>query len=192
MIQKDKENIRAIYQAHCTQYENLMTRRFSLLTLVPGSTVASFAITLFSNPSKSGLSNLIFPLGLAGICFLIGLFFVARISLREGKSFYNRIQQMEHEMAGVERTSLHEDWLFNQENVASLIFAASFAGWICVALCFVLGSSLAITTSIILFFIILLISAIILHSDIPKGDRPGFLQKSSSSNQIIGSSSQQS
>ena len=98
---------------------------------------------------------------------------------------------MEHEMAGVERTSLHEDWLFNQENVASLIFAASFAGWICVALWFVLGSSLAITTSIILFFIILLISAIILHSDIPKGDRPGFLQKYSSSNQIIGSSSQQ-
>ena len=192
MSEKDPENLRSIYQAHCTQYENLMSRRFSLLTIVPGATVASFAITLFSNPTNSGLSNLIFPLGLAGICFLIGLFCVARISLREGKSFYNRIQQMEIEMGGDKRTSFHEDWLFNQENVASLIFAASFAGWICVALWFMLGSTAAFTTSIVLFFIILILSKIILNSDVPRGDRPDFLQNSSNRDQYNISGTQQS
>ena len=82
-------------------------------------------------------------------------------------------------MGGDKRTSFHEDWLFNQENVASLIFAASFAGWICVALWFVVGSTAAFTTSIVLFFIILILSKIILNSDVPRGDRPNVLPQSS-------------
>src|ERR1700751_1712296 len=89
-------HLTTVYQAHCTQFENLMGRRFQLLTLVPGSTVASFAITLFSDPSKTpSLQNLILPLGLVGICFLIGLFIVARISFREGKILYNRLRYFE-------------------------------------------------------------------------------------------------
>lgn len=171
MPDNTNDNLTSIYQAHCKQYENLMTRRFSLLTIVPGATVASFAITLFSNPTNSGLTNLILPLGLAGTCFIIGLFFVARISLKEGRVIYDKILDIEARW-GEGETRYQDGWLFSQQNVASLIFAASFAGWICVALWFFLGSTIAITTSIILFFIMLILSIMILHYDMPKGNRP--------------------
>lgn len=172
-MQTSNNNMPLIYQAYCTQYENLMTRRFSLLTLVPGATVASFAITLFSNPTITSLRNLIFPLGLAGICFLIGLFFVTRISIKEGRAICNRIQKIEEKWEGRKETPYHEDWVFNQENVAGLIFSASFAGWICVALWFVFPG-IAIFISIISFFIILPISLFLLHSNVPKGSKPNF------------------
>lgn len=169
----EQDSITSIYQAHCTQYENLMTRRFSLLTLVPGATVASFAITLFSNPTITSLHNLIFPLGLAGICFLIGLFFVTRISIKEGRAIYTRIRDIEKKWEGREETPYHEDWVFNQENVAGLIFSSSFAGWICVALWFVFPGS-AINIAIASFFISLPISLFLLHGDVPKGGKPNF------------------
>ncbi len=172
-MQTSDNHMTSLYQAHCIQHENLMSRRFSLLTLVPGTTVASFAITLFSNPTNTSLRNLIFPLGLAGICFLIGLFFVARISLKEGRALSDRIQNIEEHWEGRKITSYHEDWVFNQENVAGLIFSASFAGWICVALWFVFPG-VAIFIAIISFFIILPISLFLLHGDVPKGSKPNF------------------
>lgn len=174
--QTSDNNKTLIYTAHCTQYENLMTRRFSLLTLVPGATVASFAITLFSNPTNPSLRNLIFPLGLAGLCFIIGLFFVTRISLREGRAIYARLQDIEEKWEEKKEIPYHEDWVFNQENVASLIFSASFAGWICVALWFVYPGN-AIYIAIASFFIMLLISLFLLHGNKPRGDKPDFLLK---------------
>ena len=174
-MQTSDNHMTLMYQAHCTQHENLMTRRFSLLTLVPGATVASFAITLFSNTANTSLRNLIFPLGLAGICFLIGLFFVARISIKEGRAISHRIQNIEEDWEGKRITFYHEDWVYNQENVAGLIFSASFAGWICVALWFVFPGT-AIYISIISFFILLPISLFLLHSNVPRGSKPTFLR----------------
>jgi archaellum biogenesis protein FlaJ (TadC family) len=158
------EHITAIYQAHSTQYENIMIRRFSLLTLVPGSTVASFAITLFSDPSKTpSLKNLILPLGLFGIVFLISLFIVARISFREGKIIYDRIQKIEKSWNTPPRTP-HEDGLFNQEIVASIIFSISLAGWVCVALWFVFPGT-AIYISIVLVPLLLIASYILFRPE---------------------------
>lgn len=170
------EHITSVYTAHCTQYENIMTRRFSLLTLVPGSTVAGFAITFFSDPTKTAaLKNLVFPLGLAGICILIGLFFVVRISLREGKIVSDRIQEIEVSWGASERPT-HEDSIFNQENVACIIFSASLAGWFCVALWFIF-SGFAIYIAIASFLLGLPISYAILHSDTPDSSRPNFSTK---------------
>lgn len=171
--QPTNENITSIYQAHCTQYENIMTRRFSLLSLVPGSTVAGFAITLFSDPTKTAsLKNLILPLGLLGSIILLGLFFVARVSLREGKVVYNRILEIETDW-GMQEKPLHEDNIFNQENVACMIFSVSLAGWICVAFWFVFPGT-AIYIAAISFILSLIISYTILHSDIPGTNKPNF------------------
>ena len=79
----------------------------------------------------------------------------------------------EEKWEGREMVSYHEDWVFNQENVAGLIFSASFAGWICVALWFVFPG-FAIYIAIISFFIILPVSLFLLHNDVPKGSKPHF------------------
>jgi hypothetical protein len=156
------EHINTIYQALSTQYENIMGRRFNLLTLVPGSTVASFAITLFSDPSKtSSLQNLVLPLGLIGICFLIGLLIVARISFREGRIIAERILEIEKHWNIPQRTLL-EDGIFNQEVVASIIFSVSLAGWVCVALWFVFPG-IAIYISSVLTFPFFIVSYILLQ-----------------------------
>lgn len=129
------KHIATVYQTYCTQFESIMTRRFQLLTIAPGSTVASFAITLVSNPVNNKLQYLIIPLGLAGIGFLIGLFVVACISFRAGRVIYNQIQKVENDW-GIPQTMHYENGIFTQEVVASLIFSVSLAGWICVTLWF--------------------------------------------------------
>ncbi|MHB8597061.1 MAG: hypothetical protein ACYDER_09635 [Ktedonobacteraceae bacterium] len=145
------DSIKTVYQAHCTQYENIMGRRFQCLTLVPGSTVASFAITLLSDPAKTpSLKNLILPLGLVGIWFLIALFIIVRISFREGKLLYNRIQEIEAFWKIPPRVS-QDDSLFSQVIVASILFSVSLAGWICVAMWFVFpGTAIYISSAITL------------------------------------------
>ena len=131
------KHIATVYQRYCTQFESIMTRRFQLLTIAPGSTVASFAITLVSNPVNNKLQYLIIPLGLAGIGFLIGLFVVACMSFKEGRVMYNQIQKVENHW-GIPQTMHHQDGIFTQEVVASLLFSVSLAGWVCVTLWFLL------------------------------------------------------
>ena len=131
------KHLATVYQTYCTQFESIMTRRFQLLTLAPGSTVASFAITLVSNPVNNKLQYLIIPLGLAGIGFLIGLFVVACMSFREGRGMYSRIQKVENDW-GIPQTMHYENGIFTQEVVASLLFSVSLAGWVCVTLWFLL------------------------------------------------------
>ena len=136
-LEDTDKHIAAVYQTYCTQFESIMTRRFQLLTIAPGSTVASFAITLVSNPVNNKLQYLIIPLGLAGIGFLIGLFVVACISFRAGRVVYNRIQKVENDW-GIPQMMHYENGNFTQEVVASLIFSVSLAGWVCVTLWFLL------------------------------------------------------
>ena len=166
------EHMITVYQAHCTQFENIMGRRFQLLKLVPGSSVASFAITLFSDPSKTpSLQNLILPLGLVGIWFLIGLFIVVRISFREGKILYNRIRYIEESLWQTPKRMPHEDNLFNQKVVASILFSVSLAGWVCVALWFVFPGT-AIYISSVLTLPLFIISYSLLHTaaELPGSD----------------------
>ncbi len=158
------EHITTVYQTYCAQFESIMSRRFQLLTLVPTSTVASFAITLLSDPSKNAsLRNLVLPLGLAGTCFLIGLFIIARINLREGSILYSRIRHIEESIWQMPARMPHEDDLFNQKIVTSVLFSVSLAGWICVALWFVfpgVALYISITSTIPLF----VVSYILLHT----------------------------
>ena len=165
----------AVYQAHRTQFENLMSRRFQLLTLVPGSTVASFAITLFSDPAKTpSLQHLIFPLGLIGICFLIGLFMAVRISFREGHILDHHIQSLEGSLWQTPKKMPHEDSLFNQKIMASLLFSVSLAGWVCVALWFVVppGTSTALSISSVLTLPLFILSYRLLHTtELPSNEK---------------------
>lgn len=169
-IQSD-DPIITVYAAYCQQRDSIMNRHLQILALVPGSSVASFAITLLSDPTKApALENLILPLGLMGTMFLIGLFIVVRIGLRESKILDRRIQDIEA-MWEIPVRPFHEDSLFNHEMVISIIFSVSLAGWICVALWFVLPG-IAIYISGALILLLLIVSSILLHTEeLPGGDK---------------------
>lgn len=133
-----EETLRSFHQTFSTSYDNIKQRRFSLLNVVPGATVTGFVVTIFSDPTKNqALLNLVFPLGIAGALFVVGLFFVVRVSFHDGEETLRKIQAIEQAL-GITPQSREESPIFNQKNAVGIIFSGAVGGWICLAFWFVI------------------------------------------------------
>jgi hypothetical protein len=159
--QTSTDNLLGVYQANCTRYENIIQHRFTLLTLVPAATAASFAVPLFANPTKNlALQNMEFPFGMAGTLLLVGLFMIALINFRDGENIHDRLQAMETILSAHWPLEARQHSTRSQRYAACIIFSVSLGGWACVAFWFVLvGTAIFLALAVVVasFFILYLI-----------------------------------
>ncbi len=152
------EEFRMVYQQLCTSYQNIQDFRAKLLGLLPFVTASSFVATIISDPAKQpALLNLVLPFGLLGAIVTLGLFFYEIENLQRATLLTVQGRELERSMNIIGSFALHSPYLFNAHNAAGLIYSTTFAGWICLALWFMLPG-IAIYVTLLIFAISLLLS----------------------------------
>jgi hypothetical protein len=139
-MESPQQDLNSLHDTYCTWYNNIVERRYTMLKLVPASTVISLVVPMFSDPTKNqALLNLVLPFGLAGALFIIGLFFVMSVSLEDGEKVLARIHDLEDRLMlqGKAWVHLREEHAVNRM-ATGFIFSIALAGWICVAFWFVI------------------------------------------------------
>lgn len=133
------EEVRMVYQQICTGYQNIEDFRSKLLALVPFVTASSFVATIISNPTKSlPLTNLVLPFGTLGAFVTLGLYIFELENTHRLALLAARGRRIEQHMNIVGVFNHHPSALLNDYNAADLIYLETFAGWICLALWFVI------------------------------------------------------
>lgn len=137
-MQTTAQDLGTLHTDYCTWYNNIIGRRYTLLQLVPASTVISLAVPIFSNPTSNPLRNLVLPFGLAGAFFIVGLFFVMLVSIEDGEKVLARIYDLERRMT-LQGTLWMPMALRStvSRTASAFIFSIALAGWVCVAFWFV-------------------------------------------------------
>ncbi len=131
------DDLRTVYQELCKSYQSIQDFRTNILRGLPLVASSSFAITLFSDPTKNkSLENLVLPFGVLGALVTLGFFFYELESHKRASLLAAQGRVLEETMKSAGTFTHYRHRLFNTRNAAGLVYSTSFSGWICLALWF--------------------------------------------------------
>lgn len=133
----DFTTLSSMLSTYTTEYSNIKSRRYSLLTLLPTITAGGVALTIFGAKNNTALLNLTLPLGIGGVILVIGLFCIAIAGARDSEEKLKQIRQIEYLLGNLPNSQMTDTTAITKFGIG-LLFSFAISGWVCLALWFTL------------------------------------------------------
>lgn len=151
----ESATLSSMLDTYTTEYSNIKSRRYSLLTLLPTITAGGVALTIFGAKNNVALLNLTLPLGIGGVILVIGLFCIALAGARDSEEKLVQIRRIETVLDSVPKPQTFDTTIITKFGIG-LLFSFATSGWVCLALWFTIPGYapwFALLALIISFFI---------------------------------------
>ena len=151
----ESATLSSMLDTYVTEYNNIKSRRYSLLTLLPTITAGGVALTIFGAKNNTALLNLTLPLGIGGVILVIGLFCIALAGAHDSDEKLKQIRRIEKVLDSLPVNQIDDPTIVTKFGIG-LLFSFATSGWVCLALWFTLPGYapwLALLALVISFFI---------------------------------------